>query len=86
MKGHPQQHRTKGQIFSSGLQLRASGASAEPESGASYGDQRHPHTVKCQTQRRAREPKPKKGAKDKTCFIVVVNLGVARSKGQGSTP
>lgn len=76
----------KGQIFGSGLQLCASGASAEPESVAPYRDQRHPHTVKCQAQRRERESKPKRGGEDKTCFIVVGNLGVARWKGQGSTP
>lgn len=75
----------KGQIFGSGLQLCASGASAEPESAAPYRDQRHPHTVKCQAQRRAGESEPKRGGEDKTCFIVVVNLGVARWKGQGST-
>lgn len=73
----------KGQIFGAGLQLCASGASAE---AAPYGDQRHPHTVKCQAQRRAREPEPKSRGKDKTCFIVVVNLGVEHWKGQSSTP
>lgn len=84
-KGRTQQHRTKGQMFGSRLQLCASGASAEPESAAPHRDQRHPHTLKCQAQRRARELKPNRGCKDKTCFIVVVNLGVVCWKGQGST-
>lgn len=72
----------KGQIFGAGLQLFTSGASAK---AAPYGDQRHPHTVKCQGQRRAREPEPKCRGEDKTCFMVAVNLGVARWKCQGST-
>lgn len=74
--------RDKGQIFGAGLQLFTSGASAK---AAPYGDQRHPHTVKCQGQRRAREPEPKCRGEDKTCFMVAVNLGVARWKCQGST-
>lgn len=73
----------KGQIFGAALRLCASGASAE---AAPYGDQRHPHAVKCQARRRAREPEPKCRGEDKTCFIVVVNLGVPLWKGQGSTP
>ncbi len=85
MKGRAKQHRTKGQMFGSGLQLCASGVLAEPESATSYRDQKHPHTLKCQARRRARELKPKRGYENKTCFIVVVNLGVARWKGHGST-
>lgn len=84
-KGRTQQHRTKGQIFGSGLQLCASGAPAKPESLTPYRDQRHPHTLKCQAQRRARESEPKRGGEDKTHFIMALNLGVACWKGQGAT-
>lgn len=71
----------KGQIFGSGLQLCASGAPAEPESTISYRDQRHPHTVKCQAQRRARAEVKKWGGEDKARFTMV-NFGVAHWKGQ----
>lgn len=55
----------KGQTFGAGLQLCASGVSAE---AAPYGDQRLPHTVKCQAQRRARGLKPKRRGQDKNMF------------------
>lgn len=71
----------KGQIFGSGLQLCASGAPAEPESTISYRDQRHPHTVKCQAQRRVRAEVKKWGGEDKARFTMV-NFGVAHWKGQ----
>lgn len=58
----------KGQIFGSELQLCASGAPAEPESTISYRDQRHPHTVKCQAQRRARAEVKKMGRRRQSTF------------------
>lgn len=68
------QQRTKGQIFGSGLQLCASGAPAEPESVTPYRDQRHPHTVKCQAQRRARELKSTRGRQRQNMFYSVGEL------------
>lgn len=65
----------KGQIFGSGLQLCASGAPAEPERTTPYRDQRHPHTVKCQAQRRARESKPKTRRRRQNIFYSGGELG-----------